>query len=216
VYVFLFVLFSCFDKTEESEVEILHRPEEEDEEQEIDEEQRIDIDQDGYSVEDGDCDDWDPNIHPDAIEIWNYEDDNCDGYEDIDGIHAGELSLQAVGIYEGVSYYFEQQCTGEIERIEGHLSLVLMCIVDQQQEKANLLLGGTISVTKEADFVLEEEYYESILFSSVEGDMEWDASGDVGLVWSSLEDNGGDHINVLAVLDALYLDIQIIGVLDRQ
>ena len=30
----------------------------------------IDADQDGYSVEDGDCDDNDPLVHPDAEERW--------------------------------------------------------------------------------------------------------------------------------------------------
>ena len=212
---FLFFL-SCRAQSDDTDVVIQRRPDDENEEEEIEEEQRVDVDQDGFSVEDGDCDDWDPNIHPNASEVWNYEDDDCDGYEDIDGIHSGDLSLQAVGIYEGVSYSFSQQCSGETSRIEGHLSLVLTCIVDQQQQMADLLLGGTIVVSKEADFVLQEDFYETVLFTSTGGEMEWDAQGDVGLVWSGLEEDGGERINVLAILDALYLDIQITGVLYRQ
>ena len=59
-----------------------------------------DIDQDGF-LEDVDCDDWNPNIYPGAEELLNNEDDDCDGYVDADGIHVGELSLDAVAIYQG-------------------------------------------------------------------------------------------------------------------
>ena len=207
-------LFIACEEPEE-EVVIQQRPEEEDDE-ELPEEERSDIDQDGYTVDDGDCDDWDPNVYPGADERWNYEDDDCDGYEDIDGVHAGNLSFQAVGIYEGTSYSFTQECTGNTERVEGHLSLLVQCEIDQQQTMADLLLGGTIEVTEEADFVLEESYSGSVFFNSTGGEMEWDASGTVALTWSGLEEDGGETINVYAVLDALYLDIQIMGVLHRQ
>src|SRR5690606_12617395 len=33
----------------------------------------------GYAAEPGDCDDDNPDVHPGAIEICNYIDDNCDG-----------------------------------------------------------------------------------------------------------------------------------------
>ena len=42
----------------------------------------IDNDGDGYTEEDGDCDDTDEDVHPDAFEYENGEDDDCDG--DID------------------------------------------------------------------------------------------------------------------------------------
>ena len=38
-----------------------------------------DMDDDGYSVEEGDCDDANPAVHPDATETCNEVDDNCDG-----------------------------------------------------------------------------------------------------------------------------------------
>ena len=83
--------------------------------------------------------------------------------------------------------------------------------------------GGIVGYITEAGTPLGNEFaaipkdfYESVLFTSFGGEMEWDAQGDVGLVWSDLVDDGGERINVLAVLDALYLDIQITGVLYRQ
>lgn len=42
-----------------------------------------DADRDGYMRSGGDCDDWDPTIHPDAAEIpLNGVDENCNGMED--------------------------------------------------------------------------------------------------------------------------------------
>jgi hypothetical protein len=46
-----------------------------------------DADGDGFSVEDGDCDDTDATIHPDAIEWCNDVDDNCD--DEIDNVVEG-------------------------------------------------------------------------------------------------------------------------------
>ena len=43
-----------------------------------------DLDGDGFTVEDGDCDDEDPAIRPDMVEACNGYDDNCDGQIDED------------------------------------------------------------------------------------------------------------------------------------
>ena len=45
----------------------------------------IDQDADGWMISDGDCDDKDPEIHPEAEEIW-YDgiDQNCDNSDDFD------------------------------------------------------------------------------------------------------------------------------------
>ena len=42
----------------------------------------IDDDSDGYTENDGDCDDDNDSVHPDAIEIYNGIDDDCDGTVD--------------------------------------------------------------------------------------------------------------------------------------
>ena len=43
-----------------------------------------DADEDGYTIEDGDCDDTDPSIHPGVDEVCNGLDDDCDGQADED------------------------------------------------------------------------------------------------------------------------------------
>lgn len=43
----------------------------------------VDHDGDGFSLEDGDCDDTDPGISPGADEVWNGIDDDCDGTVDV-------------------------------------------------------------------------------------------------------------------------------------
>jgi hypothetical protein len=45
-----------------------------------------DLDGDGFTAETGECNDLDPTVNPDALEIVNnFRDDNCDGWADFDG-----------------------------------------------------------------------------------------------------------------------------------
>ncbi|MEL6348192.1 MAG: MopE-related protein [Myxococcota bacterium] len=45
----------------------------------------LDKDNDGFSIDDGDCNDQDPLVHPDASELCNGRDDNCNTAIDEDG-----------------------------------------------------------------------------------------------------------------------------------
>lgn len=49
-----------------------------------------DQDGDGFSVDEGDCDDADPAVNPNAVEVANGVDDNCDGAIDIDADQDGD------------------------------------------------------------------------------------------------------------------------------
>ncbi|MFT5679274.1 MAG: hypothetical protein ACI8RZ_000178 [Myxococcota bacterium] len=44
-----------------------------------------DADNDGFTIEDGDCNDSDPMLHPDALELCDAVDNNCNGIVDEDG-----------------------------------------------------------------------------------------------------------------------------------
>ena len=205
---------ACQEK-EEDVVAIQVRPDAAAEEDDSPEEELRDVDQDGFT-EDIDCDDWDPRIHPEAEEILNDEDDDCDGFVDIDGIHTGTLNLEAVAIYQGTPYFFEQTCEAEVTRIEGQVQFLAHCQVDQAQERANMLLGEEIVISGSENFIFEDTCQTMVQFSSSGGEMEWDTQGEVSLSWSSFEESLGSEISTVVFMDALYLDINLHGLLTRQ
>jgi hypothetical protein len=56
-----------------------------------------DLDGDGYTVSMGDCDDADFRVHPEAREVCNLRDDDCDGEFDEDAWDAGTFFLDSDG-----------------------------------------------------------------------------------------------------------------------
>ena len=57
-----------------------------------------DVDQDGFSVEDGDCDDYDPFINPVQLDDCDGVDNNCDGILDNDAIGESMNPMILLGV----------------------------------------------------------------------------------------------------------------------
>lgn len=93
--------------------------------------------------------------------------------------------------------------------------MLVTCVVDQTQERADQLLGGVLTVDASAIFVFESTGESSAEFVSVGGETEWDANGSAEWSWSSWEEDKADNVNVQLQLDALHLDIWMTGVLSR-
>ena len=77
-----------------------------------------DVDQDGFSVEDGDCDDYDPFINPVQLDDCDGVDNNCDGILDNDAIG---------GIYEPNDtpwngFYIGDYTAGDYTSVQGLIS----------------------------------------------------------------------------------------------
>ncbi len=174
-----------------------------------------DIDQDGY-ISTEDCDDWDPTISPEAQEEADGIDNDCDGAIDWDGFFTGEaLQLEAVGIYDAVPYSFADVCRGTIERERGLVVVELSCSIDQDQERADQLLGVELKVDSDGQFLDGRAWSDRAWIYSTGGPFDWDAQGDIEVQWSSLAQDDGDTLELLFVLDALYLDLVISGELTR-
>ena len=82
-----------------------------------------DFDGDGFSRNDGDCDESDSSVNPDATEVWDYVDNDCDGTSDnmtIDDVAAGYLYGQPadyLGFWQGLS-------TGDLDD-DGNLDIIV-------------------------------------------------------------------------------------------
>ncbi len=142
-----------------------------------------DRDSDGYT-EDVDCDDTDPRISPAATEVWNDQDDNCDGLTDADGLWTGTMALAASAIYEGAHRDFTLSCPFEGSREAGTLHFAITCTPDPNDALAQLLLGATLVVTEADARVSGAEWADTVMFTSSNG---WDSRGEGVITWSAVD-----------------------------
>ena len=172
----------------------------------------VDIDEDGF-LEGEDCDDWDPAINPDAAEVFDHIDNNCDGIIDYDGRYSGTISMTATAIYEGNPYSFAQDCTAVIERERGVLDAQITCVIDLSQDKADVLLGSELTITAQSNTLHDDSWQEDWMVTSSDG---WDTPMGVVIQWSSLQVDLGEKITLEGQLDSFSLDMSVQGNLLRQ
>ena len=171
-----------------------------------------DIDEDGFP-EETDCDDWDPAIHPNAEEIFDYIDNNCDGVIDFDGTFRGTIELGAVAIYEGNPYSFAQNCEVVLERDRGFADLMTTCLIDLSQENADILLGEEIFCEAESTALHDSQWQTQSVVRSSSG---WDTDASLQAVWSPLAENQGEEVSIQVVLQSFSLDLEMSGTLKRE
>ena len=159
-----------------------------------------DDDADGYvRVEDGgdDCDDTRADVHPNATEVWNVVDDDCDGRIDADGHYDGEAALSASAIFEGNVHSFALACPASLDRQQGALELTVLCSPDKSDDWAMLLLGGTLTLSV-SDAVDGPQWSGHVEVVSSNG---WDTRAQGTLDWVDF-----DTVDLAASLDAVSLD----------
>lgn len=172
----------------------------------------VDIDQDGFP-EGVDCDDWDPFIHPQAIELFDHIDNNCDGIIDFDGVFSGVLNMSAVAIFEGEPYSFLQSCSGVLSRERGVATMLIECAIDQSQEKADILLGEALSFVAQTNILHTATWEPELILTSSSG---WSTGSVTNMSWSALEDDLGSTVEIDIRIDTISLDMTLTGKMFRQ
>ena len=124
--------------------------------------------------------------------------------------------MTATAIYQGQAYHFAQTCRGSIERDVGQVDMVVLCEIDQTQERADQLLGGILTIEAHEVFIFEQSGGGNAMFQSVEGEVEWDAQGVVDWQWSTWEQDQSGTVGTNIQLDALHLDITLSGDLQKE
>lgn len=172
----------------------------------------IDIDEDGFP-EETDCDDWDPAIHPNAEEIFDYIDNNCDGVIDFDGIFRGTIALSAVAIYEGNPYSFAQNCDVVLERDRGFADVMTTCLIDLTQENADILLGEELFCEAESTALHDSQWQTQAVVYSSSG---WDTDASLQAMWSPLSEDQGEEVTIQVELQSFSLNLEMLGTLKRE
>jgi len=141
----------------------------------------VDHDGDGTAATEGDCDDSDPDIGPDAKEVWNGIDDNCDGLVDqstLEDLESGHLlgeTLDRLGFVAGLSY-------GDVDH-DGDIELVVA------STRSTGLQDGLVHTLDAGDASTWADRVGDV--DEARNTADWAASS-MGLVGRAMRDNTGD------------------------
>lgn len=165
-----------------------------------------DVDQDGYTTAD-DCDDYDPAIHPGATEVWNEEDDDCDGFADGDGTYSGNHRVVADTIYEGNAYRWTFDCPATLTRSGSYIDFLATCTTDPTDSLQRQALGESFWIEEDQNVMGGATWSGTTVVTSQAG---WDTDGTGSLAWS-----GFASTSLVTAVRAAYLDLDGSGTLSR-
>jgi hypothetical protein len=139
-----------------------------------------DLDQDGAFVPD-DCDDREPEVFPGAEEVWDGQDNDCDGHVDGQGTFSGQHTLMATAIVEGQTRRTTVVCDVVLTRATVVIGYTIDCDVASDDDLAIQLLGESLSITPEDNVAIDGEWDG---LTSVQSVAPWQATGSGTASWS--------------------------------
>ncbi|HJN75552.1 MAG TPA: putative metal-binding motif-containing protein [Myxococcota bacterium] len=167
----------------------------------------IDLDEDGFPREE-DCDDGDASINPDAEEVFDGFDNDCDGVIDASGSYSGSFGIAARGWFEGDPHDLAYDCPMEMERELISADWVVTCTIPSGDEWGRLLLGETLTLIPEDPYLWELDRWDGdVIVTSSDG---WDTYGTGSLSWNTME-----KATLVVGLDTTWLDFTGSGKLKR-
>jgi hypothetical protein len=142
-----------------------------------------DIDADGYD-DTVDCDDFDPAVHPGAVELWNGIDDDCDGRSDADGTYDGSASVRFAAVYEGQPWSSRRDCPTTLVRIGNSIDLTITCKPATDDELGLILMGDSITIEERDNVANTTTWSGETTVSSADG---WSSAGSGDALWSGFD-----------------------------
>ncbi|MFT7520281.1 MAG: hypothetical protein ACI9MC_002426 [Kiritimatiellia bacterium] len=147
----------------------------------------VDIDEDGYDTSE-DCDDFNPDIHPGAAELWNGDDDDCDGRVDADGHYEGTSTVQFRVVYEGRRHRWDLSCPAWLDRTGWQIDVQVRCERPADDALARKAMGEWFTFT-ESDNIADDGLWSGAV--DVDSSDGWWVAGSGQLSWKGFDEASG-------------------------